>query len=96
MLPAASATTLTGDRTVAPAALPPSPKLLVAEPATVVMVYVGWPDNIPANPAIKKVLTNDLFTKVSLFDTGQNTVNTVGYSLALGKESKNLYVTVKY
>jgi hypothetical protein len=51
---------------------------------------------MPANPAIKNVLTSDLFTKVSLFDTGENTVNTVGYSLAPGKESKNLYVTVKY
>jgi hypothetical protein len=60
------------------------------------MVYVGWADITPTNPAIKNVITSDLFTKVSLFDTGQNTVNTVGYSLAPGKESKNLHVTVKY
>jgi hypothetical protein len=66
MLPAASATTETGERTVAPAALPPSPKLLVAEPATVEIVYVGWADSMPANPVIKNVVTSDLFTKVSL------------------------------
>jgi hypothetical protein len=59
------------------------------------MVYVGWADRLPANPAIKNVLTNDLFTKVSLFDAGQNTVNTVGYSFSEGKGSKNPYVTVK-
>jgi hypothetical protein len=69
-------------RTVAPLAMPPSPKPLplVAEPATVLMLYVGaaggvvWPYSTPANPAIKNELTNDLFTKVSLFDAGQNTV----------------------
>src|SRR5580704_1922663 len=80
---------------VAPAATPPSPKPLLAEPAAVVIVYVGCADNAPANPAIKNALTSDLFTKVSLFDADPNTVNTVGYSFTTAKGSKKKYVTVK-
>src|SRR5260370_42666205 len=83
-LPAASTATETGEIKAAAEARPPSPEAPLAEPATVLMVYV-WPDSMPANPAIKKLLANDLFTNVSLFKYSANKSNTVGYTFTQAK-----------
>src|SRR5713101_6297352 len=73
---------------------PPSPNVLLVDPPTVVMLYVGCPRRIPVNPAIKNELTSSFFTTVSLLNRDPNTANTVGYSFSAGKGSKKPDVTV--